>query len=195
MKQALLIIDVQRDFCEGGVLSARDTHSLIQPLNEAISWCVEHDIVCVFTRDWHPSDHCSFISQSGTWPTHCVQGTSGAEFADGLNIPVSALVIDKDSDKDTMSYSAFGNTNLDKKLQQIGIIEVAATGIATDYTVRETVIDALRCGFKVSVLIDLIRPIDVKQGDSDKALNDMKTAGASLLTSKEWLQKVSYARG
>jgi nicotinamidase/pyrazinamidase len=187
MNQALIIIDVQRDFCEGGVLPARNTLGLIQPLNETIAWAIEHGVVCVFTRDWHPPDHYSFNSQGGIWPPHCIQGTSGAEFAEGLSIPMSALVIDieKDSNKASMSYSAFENTNLDRELRNRGIIEVAASGIATEYCVRATVMDALRYGFKVSVLTDLIRPIDVKLGDYDKALDEMKTAGATLLTSKE----------
>ncbi|MBF0555830.1 MAG: isochorismatase family protein [Nitrospirae bacterium] len=189
MNKALIIIDVQRDFCEGGVLPARRTGSLIKPLNKAIAWSVEHSVACIFTRDWHPPDHCSFTSQGGNWPPHCVQGTSGAEFAKGLNIPDSTLVIDieKDSNKASMSYSAFENTNLEHELRSLDVIDVAASGIATEYCVAATVLDALRYGFKVSVLTDLIRPIDVKSGDSNTALAEMKAAGATLLTSKEWL--------
>jgi nicotinamidase/pyrazinamidase len=188
-KKALLVIDVQKDFCCGGVLPAKDTQSLIQPLNKVIGWSVDHDIVCVFTRDWHPSDHCSFIPQGGPWPPHCIQGTQGAEFAEGLIIPVSSLVIDieKDSSKANMGYSAFENTNLEESLHSLGVTDIAASGIATDYCVRATVLDAIRFGFKVSVLIDLIRPIDVRPGDSEKALKDMSNAGANLLTSKQWM--------
>lgn len=118
MKDAFIIVDVQRDFCEGGVLAARNTYSLITPLNAVIAWCIQHGITCVFTRDWHPANHCSFQSQGGPWPSHCVQGTIGAEFASGLELPNSALVIDieKDSDKANMGYSAFENTNLEAEL-------------------------------------------------------------------------------
>jgi nicotinamidase/pyrazinamidase len=189
LKSALVIIDVQKDFCEGGVLPARDTLSLIEPLNGIIQWSIREGIFCVFTRDWHPSDHCSFLTQGGPWPSHCVQGTYGAEFARGLIVPSSALVIDieKDSDKANMSYSAFENTNLEETLRSHGITDIAASGIATDYCVRATVLDSLRSGFSVDVLTDLIRPIDVHVGDSTKALEDMANAGATLSTSKKWM--------
>ena len=193
MKQALLIIDVQQDFCAGGILPAQNTASLVSPLNAAIDLCLQHGVTCVFTRDWHPLNHCSFNTQGGPWPTHCVQGTKGAEFADGLHFPNSALVIDieKDSTQVNMSYSAFENTNLEATLHNRGITELAACGIATDYCVKATVLDALHCGFNVSVLTDLARPIDVHNGDSAKALAEMKTAGATLLTSDKWLSLLS----
>ena len=190
MKKALIIIDVQNDFCDGDVLPARNTDSLISPLNAAIAWSIQHGITCVFTRDWHPANHCSFQSQGGPWPTHCVQGTPGAEFATGLQLPNSALVIDieKDSDKANMGYSAFENTNLEAELRTRRITEVTACGIATDYCVKATVLDALRCGFRTSVLTDLVRPIDVHAGDSANALAEMKSAGATLLTCQEWMK-------
>jgi len=190
MKHALIVVDVQRDFCEGGVLAARNTSSLISPLNAVITWSIQHGILCMFTRDWHPANHCSFQSQGGPWPSHCVQGTPGAEFAGGLQLPKSALVIDieKDSDKANMSYSAFENTNLKAELRNRRITEVAVCGIATDYCVKATVLDALRCGFRTSVLTDLVRPIDVHAGDSASALAEMKSAGATLLTCQEWMK-------
>jgi nicotinamidase/pyrazinamidase len=190
VKEALIIIDVQKDFCEGGVLPARDTTSLIPLLNAALALFIQNGITCVFTRDWHPANHCSFQSQGGPWPSHCVQGTPGAEFATGLHVPNSALVIDieKDSDKANMSYSAFENTILEAELRARRITEVAACGIATDYCVRATVLDALRCGFRTYVLTDLVRPIDVHAGDSVKALAEMKSAGATLLTCQDWMK-------
>jgi nicotinamidase/pyrazinamidase len=190
MTDAVLVIDVQRDFCEGGVLAVPDASSLITPLNSAIEWCMRHGVACVFTRDWHPADHCSFHSQGGPWPSHCVQGTAGAEFACGLQVPNSALVIDieKDSDKANMSYSAFENTNLEAELRVRGIVEVAACGIATDYCVKATVLDAIRCGLRAYVLTDLVRPINVHPQDSIAALAEMKTAGAMLLTCQEWVR-------
>ena len=190
MKRSLVVVDVQRDFCEGGVLPARNTSGLVAPLNAAIAWCIQCQIICVFTRDWHPVNHCSFHSQGGPWPTHCVQGTPGAEFAAGLQLPNSALVIDieKDSDKANMSYSAFENTNLEAELLARRITDVAACGIATDYCVKATVLDAVRCGFRTSVLTDLIRPIEVHTGDSANALAEMKSVGATLLTCQEWMK-------
>ncbi len=190
MDRALIIIDVQRDFCNGGVLAARDSLSLIKPLNECIAWCIAHDVLCVFTRDWHPPDHCSFIPQGGPWPPHCIQGTPGAEFAEGLIVPDSALVIDieKDSSKSNMSYSAFENTNLSDDLHQLQVSQIAAVGIATDYCVRATVLDALNINLRVQVLIDLIRPIDAKPGDSSKAIAEMRSEGAILSTSSDWMK-------
>jgi nicotinamidase/pyrazinamidase len=187
--RALIVVDLQRDFCEGGVLPAKHTPSLIAPLNAAIAWCVKNEVVCVFTRDWHPINHCSFQSQGGPWPSHCVQGTPGAEFALGLQFPDSALVIDieKDSATRNMGYSAFENTNLEDELRSRGITDLAACGIATDYCVKATVLDALRSGFRVGVLTDLMRPIDVNPGDSVKALAEMKASGAVLLASTEWM--------
>jgi nicotinamidase/pyrazinamidase len=190
MKQALIVVDVQRDFCDGGVLPAKDTSSLISPLNYVIASCMRSGILCVFTRDWHPPDHCSFHSQGGPWPPHCIQGTLGAEFADDLQFPDSGLVIDieKDSNTRNMGYSAFENTNLAAELRNRHIQEIAACGIATEYCVKATVMDALRSGFRVSVLTDLVRPIDISPNDSSKALAEMIASGAMLLTSNEWLK-------
>jgi nicotinamidase/pyrazinamidase len=184
--KALLIIDVQKDFCTGGVLPAKETLSLIEPLNEMIQWSINQKYICVFTRDWHPADHCSFIDQGGPWPSHCVQGSAGAEFAGGLKVPRSSLVIDieKDPSKANMSYSAFENTNLDSELHRKGVSELYVTGIATDYCVKATVMDALKCNFKVKVLTNLIRPINVQPDDASKALEEMQRAGATLMESK-----------
>jgi len=189
VKKALVIIDVQKDFCEGGVLPASDTFSLIEPLNDAINWCVKNDILCVFTRDWHPVNHASFIEFGGTWKPHCVQGSEGAEFAEGLFIPGHSLIIDieTDSNKLNTTYSAFENTNLESKLDRLGIKEIAAAGIATDYCVRATVLDALKYGFKCTVLTDMVRAIDVMEIDSIEALGEMEDTGAKLLTSEEWM--------
>jgi len=192
MYKALLIIDVQNDFCEGGILPAINTLSIIQPLNDLIRLSLKKNIICVFTRDWHPPDHISFVSQGGPWPPHCIQGSEGAEFARDLFVPNSSLVIDieKDSNRKSMSYSAFENTSLDLELHQRGILEIAVTGIATEYCVKATVLDALRYGFHTSVLTDVIRPINVAIGDDKKALNEMKNTGAILSTSKKWMSQL-----
>lgn len=188
MNFALLVIDVQKDFCEGGILSARNTVSLIQPLNEFVSWCIMEGTLCVFTRDWHPTDHCSFVTQGGLWPVHCVQGSPGSEYADGLIIPDSKFIMDvkKDRNKDEVSYSAFGNTNLDLELKARKLNFIVISGIATEYCVKETVLDALKYSYKVFILTDLIRAIDVHPGDSGRALDEMVKAGATLLKSYEW---------
>ena len=189
MKRALIVVDVQRDFCRGGVLPAKNTPGLIAPLNGAIAHCIRNGVACVFTRDWHPVNHCSFQPQGGPWPPHCVQGTTGADFAVGLQLPDSALLIDieKDSDTRNMGYSAFENTNLKAELHARHIDNIAVCGIATDYCVKATALDGLRSGFRVSVLTDLVRPINVNPDDSSKALAEMKASGAVLFTSTEWM--------
>jgi nicotinamidase/pyrazinamidase len=195
MNKVLIVVDVQRDFCDGGVLPAKDTSSLISPLNIVIELCIRNEVLCVFTRDWHPPDHCSFHSQGGPWPPHCIQGTPGAEFAAGLQFPDSGLVIDieKDSNTRNMGYSAFENTNLETELQNRQIQEVAVCGIATDYCVKATVLSALQSGFQVSVLTDILRPIDISPNDSSKALAEMVASGATLLDSNEWMKNLEPA--
>jgi nicotinamidase-related amidase len=198
MNRALIVVDVQRDFCAGGVLPAKDTSRLISPLNIVIASCIQSGVLCVFTRDWHPADHCSFQAQGGSWPPHCIQGTPGAEFAIGLQFPDSGLVIDieKDSNTRNMGYSAFENTNLEAELHNRHIQEIAACGIATEYCVKATVLSALRSGFRVSVLTDLVRPINISPNDSSRALADMVASGAMLLSSNEWLRHLeSGSRG
>jgi nicotinamidase/pyrazinamidase len=195
MNKTLIVVDVQRDFCDRGVLPAKDTSSLISPLNIVIASCIQNGVLCVFTRDWHPPDHCSFILQGGPWPPHCIQGTSGAEFAAGLQFPDSGLVIDieKDSNTRNMGYSAFENTDLEAELRNRHIQEVAVCGIATDYCVKATVLDALRSGFHVSVLTDIVRPIDISPNDSSIALAEMVASGATLLDSIEWMKNLEPA--
>lgn len=197
MTQALVVIDMQKDFCEGGVLAAKNTASLIAPLNATIIWCETHDIVCVFTRDWHPPNHCSFHSQGGPWPVHCVQGSIGAEFASGLYFPSAGLVIDIEKDREVanMSYSAFENTSLERQLRERGIDTIVACGIATDYCVKATVIDALRYGFHVIVLTDLIRPINVSISDDTVALHEMELRGAQLMSHGMWMENKVGLRG
>jgi len=189
MKQALLIIDVQKDFCEGGVLPANNTTSLIEPLNKCIKWAVSNNILCVFIRDWHPADHCSFNTQGGAWPPHCVQGTKGAEFAEGLHLPSSFAVVDmeKDSNQRNLGYSAFENSGLQKLLQEKGITDVLVTGIATDYCVRATAIDAIHNGYTTIMLTDLVRPIDVLEIDSLVAIEEMVDEGVILWESSRLL--------
>jgi nicotinamidase-related amidase len=188
MRIALLIIDVQIDFCEGGILPAKDTLSLIKPLNDLIYWSVSKNILCFYIRDWHPPEHCSFIPYGGSWPIHCVQNTEGSQFANGLVIDEDAIIINIESESIicNKSYSAFENTELKQKLLDMNIDKLIVTGIATEYCVKSTIMDALHFGFQVNVLTDLVRPIDIQPSDSAKALKEMESAGAILLTSNDW---------
>lgn len=190
MNQALIIIDVQKDFCEGGVLPASNTLSLIEPLNKAVKWASVNNVLLVFVRDWHPVDHCSFNTHGGPWPPHCVQGSKGAEFAEGLYVPDNSVIIDieKEPDAKNATYSAFENTPLDELLKKNGIAEVFVTGIATDYCVRATALDSYKHGYETTVLTDLIRPIDVLEIDADIALDEMQDTGILLVDSSRWME-------
>jgi nicotinamidase/pyrazinamidase len=185
MKTAILIIEVQNDFFERGVLPAKDTLSLVKPLNEAIGRAMANSMPCVYTRDWHPANHCSFVAQGGTWPQHCVQNSAGACFADGLIVSDNAIIIDIETEpfENNARCSAFENTELLQVLERLQIETLIVTGIATDYSVKTTVLDAMQLGFTVIVLTDLVRSIDIKPNDSAKALEEMNEAGATMMTS------------
>jgi nicotinamidase/pyrazinamidase len=188
MKKALIVIDVQHDFCEGGVLAARDTNNLIAPLNRFIEMCSTKQIPCFFTRDWHPANHQSFKNNGGPWPVHCVQESWGAAFPSNLLIPKGAIVIDKETLPEQISYSDFQATGLEEKLRELQIEEIAVCGIATDYCVKAGTLDGLKLGFRVVVFTDLIRPIEVKVGDAAAALKEMSDAGAVLMNCDAWLE-------
>ncbi len=187
MDTALVVIEVQNDFCESGTLPAKNTNSLIEPLNKVINWAISNKYHCIYTRDWHPEDHYSFVAQGGVWHPHCVQNSYGADFTKGLLVPKSAIIIDieKDSLLVNMRCSAFKNTDLKHILEKLEIKKLIVTGIATDYAVKSTVLDALQLGYDVTVLIDLIRPIDINPEDSAKAIKKMEAAGAILMESND----------
>lgn len=186
MKTALLVVDLQNDFMEGGVLAAKDTLSLINPLNKFIEKWAATDSLCVFTRDWHPADHWSFKTQGGPWPVHCVANTPGAEFYPGVIVPPNAWMVDKGVDKQSIGYSDFGSTHLQDKLITKGINDLAVCGIATEYCIRADVLDALALKFCVTVLVDLIRPIEAQSGDAERVLSGLAKVGAKMVESKDW---------
>lgn len=187
VKAALLVIDVQHDFCEGGVLEAQLTSTLIDPLNRLVDSCAAAEIPVIFTRDWHPPDHSSFISQGGPWPPHCVWNTRGAEFAAGLRVPSTATVINKGVSTDDDGYSMFDRTNLTDTLETLGLTELAVCGIAAEYCVLESVRDSRRRHFRTIVLEDLVRAIEVRPGDAERAFSEMRNLGAVLSTSDRWI--------
>jgi nicotinamidase/pyrazinamidase len=190
VRTALVVVDVQNDFCEGGVLAARDTGTLIAPLNAAIAECAEMSIPSIFTRDWHPADHSSFQNHGGPWPVHCVQGTIGADFAVGLVVPKGSQVVDKGIQYADDGYSMFGATNLKDILAELRVEGLAVCGIATEYCVLESVRDARRLGYSVAVLEDLIRPVELHRGDGRLALAEMTALGAHLDTGATWMEKL-----
>ena len=141
---ALLVVDVQRDFLPGGSLAVPEGDAVVPVINRYLDQFSILGLPVVATRDWHPADHCSFDVQGGAWPVHCVAGSSGAEFAPGLRLPSSTILIAKDVTSSCDSYSGFQATDLDRQLKSLGVTRLYVGGLATDYCVLNTVLDALR---------------------------------------------------
>ena len=177
-KDALIIVDVQRDFCSGGALPVPDGEKIIPTLNKYIEKFSKAGALIVATRDWHPPNHMSFKDYGGIWPTHCVQGTLGAEFHPDLRLPREVKIVSKATSADKEAYSGFDGTNLERELKDAGIKRVFVGGLATDYCVKSTVLDALRLGFETILLIDAIKGVDVNPGDSERAIEEMIKRGA-----------------
>jgi nicotinamidase/pyrazinamidase len=178
MGRALLIIDFQNDFTEGGALAVPDGDAIAGRVNELLD-SGGFDLV-VATRDWHPPDHGSFREQGGPWPPHCVQGTPGAELHPSVARDRVDVTVDAGYRPDLEGYSGFEETELERVLREHGIDEVTVVGLATDYCVKHTAADALRHGFRVTVDRGGIRGIDVEPGDSERALEELRAAGATV---------------
>lgn len=178
---ALVVVDVQNDFVTGS-LAVRGASEVIEPLNDWIAAFEARGLPVVFTRDWHPADHCSFAERGGSWPAHCVAGTPGADFAPGLSIPEGSLEVSKATRAARDAYSGFEGTELETALKRLGVKRLFVGGLATDYCVLRTVEDALRHGYRTFVLVDAIRAVDAKPGDGEHALRAMLHAGARSVT-------------
>ncbi len=178
-KDALIVVDMQRDFMPGGALPVPEGDKIVPRLNQYIRLFFERGLPVFFTRDWHPPDHISFKDQGGVWPPHCVQDTEGAKFHPDLYIPPdNRFIISKGTSRDFDAYSGFQGTMLDQLLRERGIRRVFVGGVATDYCVKNTVLGAINLGYETFLLLDGIKGVDVKQGDSERAIEDMLGAGA-----------------
>ncbi len=175
---ALLVVDIQRDFLPGGSLAVPHGDEVVEILNSYILAFKCRGLPVVATRDWHPAHHCSFLAQGGQWPPHCVADTDGARFAPGLDLPDDALIISKATSPNSDAYSGFEGTELDQLLCKSDIRRVFIGGLATDYCVLNTVRDALRLGYVTMLLTDAIRAVEVKPGDGSLAIAEMKQLGA-----------------
>ena len=175
MARALLIIDFQNDFTPGGALAVSDGDTIAPKIN-ALAASGDYDLV-VATRDWHPADHHSFKAQGGIWPVHCVAGTQGAQLHPDLDRTKVDVVVDKGQAVDTNGYSGFEGTDLDELLRERGITQVTVVGLATDYCVKNTALDALKAGFQVTVDSSAARGVEVQPGDSEAALAEVRAAG------------------
>jgi len=197
--KALLLIDIQNDFLPGGALAVASGDQVVPIANRMMS---EFPLV-VATQDWHPGNHRSFASQHPgrsvgdvidldgveqiLWPDHCVQGSLGAKFAPGLNLDGIDHVVSKGTDIHIDSYSGFFDndhrkaTGLANLLHDHGVDEVTLVGLATDYCVKFTALDAVSLGFKTRVLLDGIRGVELNAGDCDRAIQEMRSAGVQLI--------------
>jgi nicotinamidase/pyrazinamidase len=176
--EALLIIDFQNDFTPGGALGVEGGDEIAGRLNE-LAADPRFELVAA-TRDWHPPDHGSFKERGGIWPAHCVQGTLGAELHSGLARDRVDVVVDKGQDPSADGYSGFEATRLEELLRAHGVDRVMIGGIATDYCVKNTALDALRLGFGVTIDRDAVRGVEVKPGDSERALDEIRAAGGDV---------------
>lgn len=202
MTKALILVDIQNDFLPGGALAVPDGDQVVPVANHMID---RFDLV-VATQDWHPANHGSFASQHDgyatgdmielhglpqiMWPDHCVQDTSGAEFADALRIDESVRIFPKGTDTKIDSYSGFFDnghrnaTGLGDALQAAGVKHVFVLGLATDYCVKFTALDARKLGFEVTLVEDGCRGVNLKAGDVDRAIEEMKEAGIRVVSSE-----------
>jgi nicotinamidase/pyrazinamidase len=176
-KRALIVVDVQNDFCPGGALAVAHGNEVVAPLNKLIEEFLERGEPVFKSRDWHPEKTRHFAAYGGTWPVHCVQNTKGAEFHPELIDDIHIRVISKGlGDED--SYSAFDGTDLALQLRRLGVEEVWVGGLATDYCVKNTVLDALKEGLHVKALTNAMRAVELKPGDGERAIAEMRNAGA-----------------
>lgn len=179
---ALIVVDVQRDFCPGGALAVPRGNEVVPVVNRLLGLT---DWLTVATRDWHPPDHCSFKAQGGIWPPHCVAGTEGADFHPALDRARVHHIVSKAVTRDAEAYSGFQGTDLAALLASRGIRRAVVCGLATDYCVKATALDARRAGWEVVLITDAIRGVEVNPGDCAKALEEMEIAGIHKATSGE----------
>jgi nicotinamidase/pyrazinamidase len=175
--RALIVVDVQNDFCPGGALAVADGDAVVEPINVMAR---EAPFV-VATRDWHPADHGSFAELGGVWPVHCVSGTPGAELHPGIDAGAIDAVVDKGQAPDLEGYSGFEETTLLQLLRDRGVDAVDVAGLALDYCVKATALDARRAGFDVTVHRGATRAVEVAPGDGERAVEELRAAGVSVV--------------
>ncbi len=184
---ALMVVDLQNDFCPGGSLAVPEGDRVVPALNRYIARFRELKAPIYASRDWHPPVTKHFKAYGGTWPPHCVQGTKGAEFHPTLALPPEAVILSKGMDPDQDAYSCFQAQDAEGRdfavsLGEGGVQRLFVGGLAADYCVRSTVLDALHEGFQVVVLQDAVAAVNVKPGDGERAIEEMRAAGATFAT-------------
>ena len=183
---ALIIVDVQNDFCPGGSLAVSGGDEIVPVINRYMESFREKGLPIIASRDWHPHETKHFEEFGGIWPEHCVQRSFGAMFRAGLLLPPDTLVFSKGMDPEKDDYSALharnsAGTQMADFLKKEGIRDLYICGLATDYCVRRTALDGLSLGFSITLLVDAVRGVDLKPGDSKRALDELEAAGAGLI--------------
>lgn len=175
--EALIVVDMQNDFCSEGALEVPDGDAVIEPVNRlarALPFVVA-------TRDWHPPDHDSFRAQGGPWPVHCVRDSPGAQIHERIDASQIDAIVDAGRTRDAEGYSGFEDTELERLLRDHGVDVVHVAGLALDYCVKETALDARRAGFDVIVHRDATRPVEVESGDGERAVAALRRAGVQVV--------------
>jgi nicotinamidase/pyrazinamidase len=198
VKSALLVVDVQLDFCPGGALPVPAGDTIIPLLNKYMKLFAGHNLPVFASRDWHAGQTTHFKEFGGTWPRHCVQDTKGAQFHPVLAVPESAIILSKGMSAEGDSYSAFQavddhNAAFDALLRQHGIKSLYIGGLATDYCVTWTVLDGLKYGYKVTLLLDAIKGVNVRPTDAEVAIEEMVRLGAQKTTFEQLYQAMGDA--
>ena len=176
---ALIVVDVQHDFLPGGALGVAEGERIFEPIDELAPRFAR----VYATRDWHPPDHSSYAEQGGPWPVHCVAGTHGAAFDPRLDLENVDVVVDKGVDRETDGYSGFAATSLESDLREHGVKRLFVCGLATDYCVKATALDARAAGFDVVVIEDASAAVNVDPADEERALKEIRGAGAAVARS------------
>ena len=188
--KALVIVDVQNDFCPGGTLAVAGGDRVAAPLARLAARFAAAGLPVFASRDWHPPDTAHFQNADGPWPVHCVRDTPGAELHPDLVLPPEAVILSKGVDPQADGYSAFeardeAGRDLVELLRAAGVDHLLVGGLATDYCVRATVLAALARGLRVSLLTDAVAGVNVQPGDADRAIEEMVAAGAQLTTTDQ----------
>lgn len=198
LRAALLVVDVQNDFCAGGALAVPQGDRVIDPINRLLAACAAAHTAVFASRDWHPIGSSHFVGRGGRWPVHCVADTPGAAFHPQLRLPNATAVVSKGQALDSDGYSAFDGTlpageTLEAALNERNVGHVTVCGLATDYCVRASVLDARTRGFGVSVVREAIAAVNLQPGDETEALDEMRAAGANLIALDAALARVGGA--
>lgn len=192
-RDALLVVDVQDDFLPGGALGITGGDAIVEPINRLLEAWRARGLPVYLSRDWHPPGHCSFAAQGGPWPEHCVASTPGARFARRLRTDPQDTVISKATRADRDAYSALDGTPLADSLRSRGITRLFVAGLATDYCVRATGLDARDAGLDVVVLTDAVCAVNLQPGDGARALEELAAAGCARATTAQVLHALGHA--